>query len=105
MRSRFDKIFHPTDEEIKAREKFLEKIHNECIEDRKNVKLVLHKDGLLYMREPFKSFLGDCRYCSHYVDPNVGFVEGGDCKLHRIGCGNGFTCKDNDSEWAIQVED
>ena len=105
MRSRFDKIFHPTEEEIKAREKFLEKIQNERIEDRNNVKLVQKEDSVLYHREPFNSFLGDCRSCSHYVDPNVGFVEGGDCALHGIGCGWGFTCKDNDSEYAIKIED
>ena len=105
MRSSFDKIFRPTKEEIKAQEEFFEKIHNERVEDRKNVKLVKKEGSCLYRREPFKRFLGDCCSCSHYVDSNVGFVEGGDCKLHGISCGWGFTCKDNDSEWAIQIKD
>lgn len=101
----FKKIFRPTDEEIKTQEKFLEKLHNQFIEDRKNVKLVQDKkDPFLYHREPFGSFLGDCRSCSHYIDGD-GITEGGWCKLCGSGCGYGFTCKDNDSEWAIKIED
>ena len=101
----FRKVFFPTEEEIKAQEKFLEKIHNQQVEDRKNVKLVKKEYSFLYRREPFCRFLGDCTYCSHYKDFNVGYAEGGDCALHDIGCGWGFTCKDNDSEYAIKIED
>jgi hypothetical protein len=100
----FRKAFFPTEEEIKAQEKMMEEIHNKCIEDRKNVKLVQDKkDPFLYYREPFGSFLGDCCYCSHYVDGG-GKTEGGWCKLCGVDCGWGFTCKDNDSEWAIRIE-
>ena len=98
----FRKVFFPTEEEIKAQEKILEEIRNKCIEDRKNVKLVPAQDTFLYCREPFGSFLGDCCYCSHYLDGG-GKTEGGWCKLHGINCGWGFTCKDNDSEWAIKI--
>lgn len=98
----FRKAFFPTEEEIKAQEKILEKLHNRCVEDRKNVKLVPTKDPFLYCREPFGGFLGDCTYCSHYASNNVGFSDGGWCKLCGVDCGWGFTCKDNDSEWAIK---
>ena len=98
----FSKVFFPTKEEIKTQEKRMEEIHNKAIEDRKNVKLVQTNDPFLYRREPFSGFLGDCTYCSYYINPNVGFVEGGWCKLCGVGCGGGFTCADNDSEWAIK---
>ena len=97
-------LFLPTEEEINAQEKMLAEIHSKCVEDRKNVKLIPTKDPFLYCREPFGRFLGDCTYCSNYVDPNVGFAEGGWCKLCGVDCGWGFTCKDNDSEWAIKIE-
>lgn len=100
----FRKTFFPTEEEIKAQEKMLEEIHNKCVEDRKNVKLVKTNDPFLYRRAPLSSFLGDCTYCSYYINPNVGFVEGGWCKLCGVNCGWGFTCKDNDSKWAIKIE-
>ena len=100
----FRKVFFPTEEERKAQEKWLDEIHRQSVEDRKNVKLIPAKDGLLYCREPFKGFLGDCDYCSNCYGNNQGVSEGGWCKLHGIGCGYGFTCKDNDSEWAIKIE-
>ena len=31
-------------------------------------------------------------------------TEGGWCKLCGVDCGWGFTCADNDSEWAIKIE-
>lgn len=99
----FRKVFFPTEEEIKEQEKFLEELHNKQIEDRKNVKLVLSSDGVLHCREPFGSFLGDCCSCSHYVDGG-GMTEGGHCMLRSIPCGWGFTCANNDSEWAIEIE-
>ena len=99
----FRKTFFPTEEEIKAQKKKLEEIRNELIKDRNNVKLIQTKDAFLYCKEPFDSFLGDCCYCSHYVDGNS-MTEGGLCKLHSISCGWGFTCKDNDSEWAIEIK-
>ena len=104
MNNNLRKIFFPTKEELKAQEKWLEEIHNQCVEDRKNVKLVPTKDPFLYCREPFGGFLGDCESCSHYVSTNVGFSDGGWCKLCGVDCGWGFTCKDNDSEWAIKIE-
>lgn len=100
----FRKTFFPTEEEIEAFKKLVEELHNQNIEDRKKVKLVQDKeDPFLYHREPFGSFLGDCCYCSHYVDGG-GMTEGGWCKLCGVGCGWGFTCADNDSEWAIKIE-
>lgn len=100
----FRKAFSPTEEEIEAYKKLVEELHNKNIEDRKNVKLIPTKDPFLYRREPFGSFLGDCTYCSRYINPNVGFTEGGWCKLCGVDCGWGFTCADNDSEWAIKIE-
>lgn len=99
----FRKTFFPTKEEIKAQEKMLEEIHNKCVEDRRNVKLIPTKDPFLYCREPFGSFLGDCCYCSNYVSGG-GKTAGGWCKLCGVDCGWGFTCADNDSEWAIKIE-
>lgn len=99
----FRKVFFPTEEEIEAQEKIFEEIHNKCVEDRKNVKLVSTKDPFLYRREPFSSFLGDCTYCSYYVDGGA-MTEGGWCKLCGVDCGWGFTCKDNDSKWSIKIK-
>ncbi len=60
----FRKAFFPTEEEIKAQEKMMEEIHNKCVEDRKNVKLVQDKkDPFLYHREPFwREPAPACRY-------------------------------------------
>ena len=104
MNDKFRSIFFPTEEEIKEQEKFLEELHNKQVEDRKNVKLVLSSDGVLHCREPFSSFLGDCCSCSHCYGNHQGVSEGGWCELHGIGCGWGFTCANNDSEWAIKIE-
>lgn len=100
----FRRVFFPTEEERKAQEKMLEEIHNRCIEDRENVKLIPTEDQFLYCRKPFGSFLGDCTYCSHYASNDVGFSDGGWCNLCGADCGWGFTCTDNDSEWAIKIE-
>lgn len=97
------KIFFPTEAEIKIQEKMMEEIHNKCVDDRKNVKLVPYKDSLLYCREPFGSFLGDCCYCSHY-DDGGSVTVGGRCTLYGVNCGWGFTCKDNDSEWSVKIK-
>lgn len=101
MGNKLRKIFCQTEEEIQVQEKHLQEIHNECVKDRKTVKLVPTKDPFLHRREPFKSFLGDCTYCSQYVDGG-GMTEGGWCKLCGVNCGWGFTCAYNDSEWAIK---
>ena len=98
------KIFFPTEEELKEQERRFEEIHNDLLEDRKTVKLVQTDRSFLFCREPFKSFLGDCCFCSHYIDGG-GMTEGGWCKLCGEGCGYGFTCKDNDSEWAIEIKE
>ena len=98
----FDEIFFTTEEEIDREKSLLAEIHRQAVKDRENVKLVLDSDGFLYRREPFSGFLGDCCYCSHYVDGG-GMTEGGHCILHGIFCGWGFTCKDNDSEWAVEI--
>lgn len=103
MTNKLRKVFCPTEEEIEAFKKLVEELHNKNIDDRKNVKLVPTEDPFLYCREPFGSFLGDCCYCSQYVDGG-GMTEGGFCKLRGIGCGWGFTCEDNDSEWAIKLD-
>ena len=100
----FNKVFFPTEEEIKAQEKLFKDLHDLLVEDRKNVKLVPDGDGLLYRREPFGGFLGDCDLCSHCFGNDQGISEGGWCDLHGVGCGYGFTCKDNDGEWAIGKE-
>ena len=99
----FRKTFLLTEEEIESFKKLVDKLHNQNIEDRKNVKLIPTEDQSLYCREPFGSFLGDCCYCSHYVDGG-GKTEGGWCKLCGVDCGWGFTCAHNDSEWAIKIE-
>lgn len=96
----FRKTFFPSKEETEAQLKKIYEIHNKCVEDRKTVNLVSTEELFLYRREPFDPFLGDCVYCSHYIDGGR-MVEGGWCKLHKTGCGWGFTCKDNDSEWAV----
>lgn len=100
----FDRVFHPSEEEKARRKEFEERLHREAVEDRANVKLV-RCDDVLYRREPFRGFLGDCECCSHYNDPSRGFITGGVCTLHHIGCGYGFTCKDNDSEWAVEIKE
>ena len=82
----FRKAFCPTKEEIKHKKKKNKKIHNQCIEGRKYVQLVPTEDPFLYRREPFSNFLGDCTYCSHYVDGG-GMTESGWCKLCGIDCG------------------
>lgn len=98
----FDEIFFPTEEDEEKHRKLLEEIHRQCVLNRKDVNLVLDSDGFLYRKEPFGSFFGDCCYCSHYDDLG-GMTEGGRCMLHDIFCGWGFTCKDNDSEWAVKI--
>lgn len=104
MANKLRRVFFLTkEEEIKEQEKFIDEMYNKHIKDRKNVKLVLSSDGVLHCREPFGSFLGDCCSCSHYVDGG-GMTEGGHCMLRSIPCGWGFTCEDNDSEWAIEIE-
>jgi hypothetical protein len=97
----FDSIFFPTEEDINKNKQLLEEIHMRYVIDRENVKFILDSD-VLYRREPFSSFLGDCCHCSHYDDIS-GMTEGGRCMLHDIFCGWGFTCKDNDSEWAVKI--
>ena len=104
MSNKLREIFFPTEEEIKAHEKWFQELHNQAVEDRETVKLVLTRDPVLYRREPFKGFLGDCCSCSHYIDGG-GMTEGGHCTLHGIGCGWGFTCKDNDGKWAIKIKE
>ena len=99
----FDKIFFPTKEEIMERKKMFNNLLNTLVEDRKHVQLVPTKEPFLYCRKPFNSFLGDCTYCSHYIDGG-GMTEGGLCELYKVSCGWGFTCKDNDSEWAIKIK-
>ena len=69
------KIFFPTEEELKEQERRFEEIHNDLLEDRKTVKLVQTDRSFLFCREPFKSFLGDCCFCSHYIDGG-GMTEG-----------------------------
>lgn len=80
--------------------KFLMRIHQmekQNLEKRnKEVKLV-KENHILYSAEPFQSFQGDCTSCSSYYDPNRGFITGGHCMKHNIGCGNGFICSDSDS--------
>lgn len=105
MHNNFRKIFFPTEEEKVEQKKKLAEIHAHAVADRENVVLIPYSDGILYVRKPFGGFLGDCVYCSHYYDPGVGFVTGGDCTLHNIGCGYGFTCKNNDSKWAIKISE
>lgn len=60
--------------------------------------ILVKYEGILFCSEPFGSFSGDCENCSHYDDPNKGFITGGYCTLHNIACGYGFICKDNDSD-------
>ena len=102
MSNKLREIFFPTEEEVKAQEKWLQELHNQAVEDRQHVKLVQTRDPVLYRREPFKAFLGDCCSCSHYIGGG-GMTEGGYCTLHHFGCGWGFTCADNDGEWAIKI--
>ena len=47
----FRKTFFPTGEEMKALEKRMEEIHSQCVEDRKNVKLVQDKKDPFYIIE------------------------------------------------------
>ena len=55
-------------------------------------KLVNHND-ILYKSEPFGDFDKDCETCQNYRD-GVNMSTGGNCKLHNISCGYGFTCDD-----------
>lgn len=97
----FDSIFNPALEDIKRQKELFEEIHKQAVIDRESVKLLLDSD-ILYRREPFGGFLGDCCYCSHYDDLG-GMTEGGRCVFHDIFCGWGFTCKYNNSEWAVGI--
>lgn len=100
----FNKIFNPTEEELEEQQKWIKELFEESKKKRENIKFIKSKESNLYQSEPFKSFLGDCRYCSFYIDgPPV--TEGGWCKKTNEGCGYGFTCKDNDSKWAIKLEE
>ena len=53
-------------------------------------KLVKYGD-ILYKLEPFGDFDEDCETCQNYRDGG-NMTDGGDCKLHNISCGYGFTC-------------
>ena len=80
----------------KEQEREIQDYISKKIEEIHEIKLK-PKGSVLYAADPFKEFYGDCTYCSHYFpcDLYCGFVTGGYCKLHRVGCGEGFTCKNN----------
>lgn len=98
--SNFKKSFFPI---AKEREKLAQRMklqESEFIESRKNIKLKPAENKLLWKSEPFDSFLGDCESCS-YSEPIRSFVTGLWCKKHKIGCGYGFLCPENDSEYNV----
>lgn len=72
-----------------------------AIEHRQHLDFKKYKDGL-YVSDPFTGFIGDCEFCKHYDDIS-NLTTGGYCLLHHINCGYGFTCKDNTSEYKIDV--
>ncbi len=82
-----------TQEELKQ----IEQLGTKLKQHRDTETRLVRYNEILYSAEPFQGFIGDCSFCSHYISPNLGFVTGGDCGLHGIACGNGFTCKNNDS--------
>ena len=84
-------------------EGFMNKVNElreKCLELRMGIRLVRCNDKksepILYHAEPFCGFIGDCDYCAHVIQ-FPGFVTGSHCGKHNIGCGFGFTCKDNTS--------
>lgn len=92
----FRKTFHPTQEEVNARNKRIEEITEENLKHREKIELEKHNE-ILYCSNPFGGFTGDCCFCSNYAEiPAITVC--GDCKLHDIPCGSGFTCANNDSE-------
>ena len=78
-------------------------IENEILKkksERHKIKLIPY-GKIMYKSDPFKAFYGDCTYCSNYYPDELycGYITGGTCTLHKIGCGYGFTCKNNDFEF------
>lgn len=102
MFSNFRKTFKLRDGEKKRREEYFDKLIQDCIKRRENIRLV--KRGDLYMSEPFGTFVGDCDSCSHSYG-QCGVSEGALCDKHHITCGYGFTCPDNDSEQNVGWEE
>lgn len=81
-------------------EEIIQFMKNQILKDkaeRHKIKLISHGE-ILYVSNPFKQFYGDCTYCSKYYSDELycGFITGGTCTLHKVGCGPGFTCKNND---------
>lgn len=88
----FRRIFFPTPEEEAEDAARL----NELVAEAKSRKAerLIPKGPVLLASDPFTHFYGDCEWCRNYLDANSGMTEGGDCLLHKIPCGWGFTCKD-----------
>lgn len=98
MNNRLRKIFFPNKQEIEKFKQQLLQEQKKSIERRNKIKLI-KCNNILFVSEPFNTFMGDCEQCSHYLNSPYDFVTGGDCLLHNIPCGYGHICKDNDSHY------
>lgn len=101
MRNKLRDIVCPNEKQREALERQAEKIIQESLINREAIRFV-HKKGVLYISKPFQGFIGDCTSCKHFYDPG-GITEGGDCLKHGISCGWGFTCRDNTSEYSVDI--
>ncbi len=101
----FNKVFHPTEDDIKRSSELFNKIHIAVEEERKHIILVRCMNSrTLYHAEPLKGFLGDCETCKHYRKAPYDFVEGGTCSLHNISCGFGFVCENVSNDYSFDYK-
>lgn len=89
------------DRAFKERTKIYDILIDNAIEFRESINFKKHDNGLI-VSDPFTGFIGDCEFCKHYDDIS-NLTMGGYCLLHHVNCGYGFTCKDNTSEYKIDV--
>lgn len=58
---------------------------------------------VLYKSKPFQAFIGDCTSCSHFEETKTHYNGLGYCKKRKVFCGEGYTCKKNDSRYKVSL--